>query len=232
MKSLRIHYLQHVSFEGPGCISEWALSNNHELTNTRLYNDEAFPAIDAIDWLIIMGGPMSANDGDTINWINSEKEFISSAIQAGKTVIGVCLGSQLIASVLGAEVYQNKHREIGWFPIYGPDNEINLLFDETVPKEVFHWHGETFSLPEGTQLLAFSEACKNQAYLYGDRVLGLQFHLEVTKESLAQMITFGKEELDGAKYTQPADFILAQENLIAGNNALMYRILNHFASKQ
>jgi len=229
MKSLKIHYLQHVSFEGPGCVSEWALKNTHELTSTRLYNDEAFPAVDTIDWLIIMGGPMSANDEDTISWINREKEFIASAIQAGKTVMGICLGSQLIASVLGSEVYPNTHKEVGWFPIYSPDNTINLLFDEIVSKEVFHWHGETFSLPEGAQLLASSEACKNQAYLYGDRVLGLQFHLEITKESLAQMISFGKEELNGSKYTQPAEFIIDQDEFIAQNNAAMCNILSHLA---
>lgn len=230
MKSLKIHYLQHVSFEGPGCISEWALKNNHELTSTKLYRDEAFPLIDSIDWVIIMGGPMSANDGNMINWINREKEFIASAIKAGKTVIGICLGSQLIASVLSASVYGNTHKEIGWFPIYSPSNTPNMLFNEAVPKQVFHWHGETFNLPDGAQLLASSEACANQAYLYAGRVLGLQFHLEVTAESLTQMIAHGKHELDGSKYTQPAEFIITQKELIAQNNATMYGVLNHFAS--
>lgn len=231
MKNLKIHYLQHVAFEGPGCISEWAVTGGHKLTSTKLYDNEPLPDINDIDWLIIMGGPMSVNDAATISWLNPEKEFISKCIQAGKTVIGICLGSQLIASVLGAAVYGNEHKEIGWFPIYKPGNTPNFLFDDNNVLHVFHWHGETFNLPEGATLLAGSEACKNQAFLYGDRVLGLQFHLEVTQNSLEQMITFGKEDIDGTKYTQPAGVILAQQDLVAQNNRHMYRILDYFASK-
>ena len=104
MKKLRIHYLQHVHFEGPGCIAQWVAEKGHQLTATRLYLNEDLPDIDAIDWLIIMGGPMSANDSNEISWISSEKEFIKKAIDAGKTAIGICLGSQLIASALGGTV--------------------------------------------------------------------------------------------------------------------------------
>lgn len=231
MKSLKIHYLQHVDFEGPGCISNWAVSKGHTLSATKLYNNEVLPNVDDIDWLIIMGGPMSANDDATISWITPEKEFISQAIKAGKTVIGICLGAQLIASVLGANIYANEHKEIGWFPIYNPDNSSNLLFEVNDLIQVFHWHGETFNLPEGATLLASSEGCKNQAFLYEGNVLGLQFHLEVTQNSLGQMLTFGKEDIDGTKYTQPVQIIEAQEQLIAQNNRHMYRILQYFESK-
>jgi len=230
MKSLRIHYLQHVSFEDPGCIKYWTLEKKHQLTATKLYKNETFPDLDAIDWLIIMGGPMSVNDSDIIDWINAEKEFIAKAINAGKTIIGICLGSQLIASVLGAEIYRNEHKEIGWFPIHIADNSSNLLFDNIGSYPVFHWHGETFDLPENATLLASSEACKNQAFLYGRNILGLQFHFEVTEDSLQQMITFGKEDIEGTTYTQEPEFISGQKELIKENNRRMYNILNHFES--
>jgi len=230
MKSLRIHYLQHVAYEDPGCIEQWALEKNHHLTSTKLFRNETFPDISTLDWLIIMGGPMSVNDSDSIDWINAEKEFIAKAINAGKTIIGICLGSQFIASVLGAEIYKNHHKEIGWFPIYNPNNTSNLLFDNTEVYPVFHWHGETFDLPENATLLASSEACKNQAFLYGRNILGLQFHFEVTEDSLQQMITFGKEDIDGSAYTQEAEIIATQKGLIKENNRRMYNILNHFES--
>lgn len=228
MKSLKIHYLQHVAFEGPGCIQDWALEKSHKLTSTKLYKGEDFPELADIDWLIIMGGPMSVNDTDSISWINPEKEFISSAIKADKTVIGICLGSQFIASVLGADVYANNHKEIGWFPVYSPENSTNLLFKDTGTYPVFHWHGETFGVPKGAVLLASSEGCKNQAFLYGGKVLGLQFHFEVTEESLQQMLTFGEEDIDGSLYTQEAAHILSQKKYIGESNRRMYSILNHF----
>lgn len=230
MKQLHIHYLQHVDFEGPGCIDQWANEKGHTLTSTQLYKGETFPDIQEIDWLIIMGGPMSANDDKKISWIIPEKQFIANAITAGKTVIGICLGSQLIASVLGAQVYANTHKEIGWFPIHNPDSTKNLLFENNKPFDVFHWHGETFDLPKGAALLASSEACKNQAFLYGNRVLGLQFHFEVTRDSLLQMLTFGKEDIDGSAYTQTAGTIAGRQTLISESNEHMYNILNHFES--
>lgn len=228
MKKLRIHYLQHVHFEGPGCIADWVAEKGHELTATRLYLNEDFPDIDAIDWLIIMGGPMSANDSERIGWLDPEKEFIKRAIDTGKTVIGICLGSQLIASALGGKVYTNKHKEIGWLPIFPQGKQPNILFDKETEYSVFHWHGETFSLPEGAQLLASSEACTNQAFSYGKSVLGLQFHFEATADTLQQMITFDKGDIDGSRYTQSAQYIISQPGLIAQNNNRMFGILDHF----
>lgn len=228
MTKLRIHYLQHVHFEDPGCIAQWTTDRGHELTATKLYLNENFPDIDAIDWLIILGGPMSANDGDEISWINPEKEFIKKAIDAGKIVIGICLGSQLIASALGGTVYANTHKEIGWFPIVPHSNHPNVLFYEEMEYSVFHWHGETFSLPDGARLLASSEACTNQAFSYGKNVIGLQFHFEATAEALQQMITFDNGDIDGSHYTQTAEYILSQPELITQNNSRMFRILDHF----
>ncbi len=117
MQNLRIHHLQHVPFESIGLIKNWMHENNVEHTATHLYNDEVLPDVSAFDCLIIMGGPMSVHDEDEFKWLKAEKELIKNAIAADKTVIGICLGAQLIASVLGANVYKNKEKEIGFFPL-------------------------------------------------------------------------------------------------------------------
>src|SRR5690606_41801416 len=113
MKKLRIHCLQHVPFEGLGCIADWIKEKNHSLTISRLYLHDKFPETAAFDWLIIMGGPMSVYEEEKYPWLTKEKLFIKKAIDEGKTVTGICLGSQLIATALGAAVYPNGEKEIG-----------------------------------------------------------------------------------------------------------------------
>lgn len=226
MKKLNIHYFQHVPFEGLGCIEGWATNSGHSLTSTKFYEDLQLPKIDAIDWLIILGGPMSINDEAEHQWLKDEKAFIRQAINAGKTVLGICLGSQLIASVLGSSIFPNPQKEIGWLPIQPVATAPNILFNTESELTVFHWHGETFELPEGAQRLAGSEGCANQAFLYNDVVLGLQFHLEVTHDSLKQMLIHGKEELVDGKYIQTEASIIARSSLVDENNQRMHSILH------
>ena len=149
-----------------------------------LYRGAACPDTAAADGLIFMGGPMSANDD--LPYIQRELELINEAVSRGLTILGICLGSQLIAKSLGARVYNNGLSEIGWYPVHWTaaaacDRLHNGL---SAPETVFHWHGETFDLPPGAELLAHSEACRNQAYRVGENVYGLQYHLEVTPEML------------------------------------------------
>jgi GMP synthase-like glutamine amidotransferase len=231
MKPLKIHYLQHVAFEGPGYIAQWAQEKGHTLTATHLYKGEDFPNTDALDWLIIMGGPMSANDTDTISWLQLEKDFIAKAIAAGKKIIGICLGAQLITSVLGGKVYPNDQKEIGWFPVYNPTGKNNFILDSNEAFTAFHWHGETFSLPDNAELLVSSEGCINQAYSIGNHILGLQFHPEVTNETISQMLTFGKEELVNGKYIQNEEYIRSNAHLAIEGNNRMQRILNYFEAQ-
>ncbi|MEO8962417.1 MAG: type 1 glutamine amidotransferase, partial [Ginsengibacter sp.] len=175
MQHLRIHYLQHVPFEGLGSIAEWAISNGHILTATQFFINSDLPEPADIDWVIIMGGTMGVCDEDKYEWLAAGKLFIRKAINAGKTVIGICLGAQLIAEVLGAKVYPNRYKEIGWYPIelnaLSLENKLFNDFDHELT--VFHWHGDTFDIPENAIWLASSEACKNQAFLYNEKVLGL-----------------------------------------------------------
>ena len=206
---MRAHYLQHVSFEGLGSIEPWLRAAGCEITGTRLFESAYFPTPEEVDLLVVMGGPMSVNDEAELPWIVSEKEFIRRVIDIGKSVLGVCLGAQLIASAMGARVCRNYEKEIGWFPVEGvpPVNSAIFRFPSSV--EVFHWHGETFALPPGATRLARSEGCENQAFQLGRSVIGLQFHLETTPESARAIVTHCREELLPSKYVQPESAILA-----------------------
>lgn len=229
MKKIKIHCLQHVAFENLGCIENWIIEKEHQITYTKFFEETVFPETSDFDWLIILGGPMSVNDIEDFPWIIDEKNFIEKSIKASKTILGICLGSQLIASVLGSKVYSNLEKEIGWFPI-SKVGEENILFSKEDKLVVFHWHGETFDLPKDAKLLASSEACKNQAFQYKDTIFGLQFHLEATPESLAKMVTFGKEELINSKFIQNESVILNEKHL-EKNNQKMYELLNYLESK-
>jgi GMP synthase-like glutamine amidotransferase len=234
MKKLRIHYFQHVAFEGLGCIEDWISSSGHSLTVTKFYENGAMPELADIDWLIVMGGPMSVNDEERFPWLAVEKQFIRQAADAGKTILGICLGSQLISAALGAKVYQNKEKEIGWFDIeLTPSAQSgSLFFDMGSRIKVFHWHGDTFDLPENAVHLAFSEGCKNQAYTYKTKVLALQFHLEPTLSSLQQMIEYGRKELKTGKYVQTEQELLNDRQLLESNMGIMFTLLTRLAEQE
>lgn len=224
---MNIHYFQHVPFEGLGSIEDWAVEKGHPVTVTRFYETFKLPDLVAIDWLIVLGGPLGVNDEQNFPWLKTEKEFIRQAIKANKVVIGICLGAQLIAQVLGAKVYKNKFTEIGWFPVevFETAEKTNLLQNKIT---VFHWHGDSFDIPAGAVLAASSEACINQAFRYGKKVLGLQFHLEVTKQSIAKMIEHEGHELIPDIFVQSAEQIVTlQDKYLKQNNKAMFFILDH-----
>ncbi len=239
MQPLRIHHIQHVPFEGLGLIASWIDLHQHLHTQTHIYKNETLPKVDEIDVLIVMGGPMSVNDDTTIAWIATEKAFIKQAIDAGKMVIGICLGAQFIASVLGATVYKNNQKEIGWFPLQKMENSsinstalsdaiVSLLNNQTV----FHWHGETFHLPENAMGLLSSEACVNQAFLYKDKVLGLQFHVEMDETSICTIIDNCRAELIPSEYIQTEENIKQEmKNYVDENKNLLFKLLDEFIEK-
>jgi len=206
---MRVHYIQHVAFEGLGSIATSLEKRGYDITATRMYEKIEFPNIDTIDLLIVMGGPMSVHDEHEFAWLASEKAFIHRCIQQNIPILGVCLGAQLLAHCMGASIYQGKQKEIGWFPIQATTTapSQSFVFPESI--EVFHWHGETFDLPYGTRLLAQSQACKHQAFQFGERVIGLQFHLETTPESALSIVQHCNDELIHAPYIQNAKTILS-----------------------
>jgi len=228
-KKLKIHTLQHVPFEGLGCIDQWITTKGHTVNYTKLYDNPQFPVLDEFDWLIVMGGPMGVYDEAMYPWLKEEKEFIRRAIESGKTIVGICLGSQLIAEVLGAKVYPNKRKEIGWFDIQKTEFAKSQPLLEQIEEQftVFHWHGDTFDLPAGSERLFSSAVCLNQAFLYKKKVLGLQFHFEVTSHTLKEMIENGMSELVEDKTIQSATKILEQTNYIDSNNQKMFQILDY-----
>jgi GMP synthase-like glutamine amidotransferase len=198
---MRAHVLQHVHFEDIGSIALWLAKRRADVSYTRFFENATLPSLDGIDLIIVMGGPMSVNDESTLTWLKPEKQFVRDAVEKGVPVLGVCLGAQLIASALGASVYRNTQKEIGWFPIEAtPTVQNTFRFPEKC--EVFHWHGETFDLPPGAIRLAKSAACENQAFQLGERAIGLQFHLETTPESARSILDNCSDELTAGPYVQ------------------------------
>ena len=230
---MRAHYLQHVPFEGLGSIEPWLRAAGYEITNTRFFESTRLPDINEVDLFIVMGGPMSVNDEAELPWLVQEKHFIRSAIQAGKSVLGVCLGAQLIANAMGARVYRNGEKEIGWFPVQGYSTVDSSSFRFPPSVEAFHWHGETFDLPSGAVRLGGSEGCENQAFQLGQSVIGLQFHLEATPESAREIVSHCRAELLPSKYVQSETAILAAtpEKYRVINN-LMVDILSYLTGRR
>lgn len=227
---MQIHFIQHVPFESPGFILEWAQDKGFNTSFTRMYEDGQFPPIAGIDWLVVMGGPMGVHDEEEFEWLNDEKQYIRRAIDAGKKVLGICLGSQLIANVLGAKVYRNGQKEIGWWPLttIDPHHPLTRNFPEQF--NVFHWHGDTFDLPAGATHLFSTGACTNQGYLVGTKVAGLQFHMEVDENLVAQMVQHGKAELVEAPFIQENTTIFLNTlSMVPDSQLLLTRFLEAFA---
>lgn len=230
MKSLRIHYLQHASFEEPGYIESWAKQNHHPLSCTKPYESVLFPALSDFDWLIVLGGPMGVYEYEQYPWLIQEKEFIKNAIAANKPTIGICLGSQLIAAALGSKVYTNTKKEIGWFPLTKTPDGRNCTLLHDFPNEftAFHWHGDTFDLPEGAVHLFQTSCCSNQAFLFGNHILALQFHLEVTSRTLASMIENCRQELKQDDFIQTEEQLLTLHSHCHLSNRLLAGLLDQF----
>jgi GMP synthase-like glutamine amidotransferase len=199
LMSAKVHVLQHVSFEGPGTIEDWCMEKNLPVTRTRFFErDWNLPKPEEFDLLVVMGGPMSVHDEHEFQWLKKEKRFIDDAISANKKVLGVCLGAQLIASVLGARVYPNEHKEIGWFKVQKTEQAKALNVARHFPEsfDVFQWHGDTFDLPRRCVQLFRADACKQQGFSLGSQVIGLQFHIEVTTGSILGFLANNPQDLE------------------------------------
>lgn len=228
---MRIHVFQHVSFEDIGFLREWATERGHSITYTRFFEENAvMPVTFECEMLVIMGGPMSVRDESSLPWLNQEKLLIRRAIDEGIYVLGICLGAQLIAEVLGGQVTKNPYREIGWFPIAWEETALKLPLLQGFPdsQTVLHWHGETFSLPPGAQLLASSDACVNQAFLWKHHVLALQFHLEVGPADLSRMVQECADEFSSAPFVQSPEKVLDPPISFDSLRATFFQLLDHW----
>lgn len=225
---MHIHYLQHEPFEDLAAIFSWTNKPGNKISCTKLYEEHRLPSLDDIDLLIIMGGAMGVYEEEKHTWLKEEKQFIRKSIDAGKKVVGICLGAQLIAAALGSKVYRNKEKEIGWFEIeFTPDAKQNKYF-HTFPSSltVFHWHGDTFDLPEGAVHIAKSKACRNQAFTFGGNVVALQFHIEATEKSIKELAYNCREEMIDAPYIQKEEEVMKNVYLTKEMNKLMFDILD------
>lgn len=201
---MKIHWLQHVPFEGLGYIGEWAEENGNTLHCTRFYAGDALPAAESCDFLIVMGGPMGVHDN--YPWLKEEIRFIRQCTELRIPILGVCLGAQLLAHCLGGKVSANEHKEIGWFDIRKNPNVSHRLAT-ILPDEltVLHWHGDTFTIPPDALHLFSSEACLNQAFIHDENRIGIQFHLEIGRQGVEQLVQHCGEELSDGRWIQTGE---------------------------
>ena len=206
---MRAHVFQHVPFEGPAAIDPWLRSAHFHISTTRFFDPpDELPDPAAVDFLLVLGGPMSVHDTDACPWLAPEMDFLRRFLDTGKPLLGICLGAQLLARTLGARVFPNPHREIGWFPVEGLPHDDPRSFHFPPTADAFHWHGETFDLPPGALPLARSAACAHQAFQNG-RAIGLQFHLETTPESAQTLIDHARADLAPGPFVQSEPEILS-----------------------
>lgn len=226
---MRLHYLQHVPFENPGSILTWAKEKGHKVTNTEFFKEGILPEQKEYDWLVIMGGPMNIYEEEKYPWLVKEKIFIKEAIKAGKVILGLCLGGQLIADCIGGRVTKNPCKEIGWFPVRLTKEARQSSLFSYFPEQpvVFEWHGDTFNfLPEEAVLLAENEACSHQAFVFKNRIFGFQYHLENTLEIIKGLTENCREEVIPDTYVQTEKELLSHPEYIEQDNVWMTLFLN------
>lgn len=229
----RIACLQHVPFEGPAALATWARDRGHALRAHHLYRGDALPAPSDFEWLFVLGGPMSANDEATHSWMTGEKRLLTAACEAGRAILGVCLGAQLLASALGARVHAAQAVEIGWHPVRTRVADAKGTPFEAVPASFvpFHWHGETFELPAGAVHVAETDVVPHQAFAVGELALGLQFHVEATPESVESLVRACGDEIGDGPFEQPAAAILAERHRTAAVRPVLAAILDGLTAR-
>lgn len=198
---MHIHFIIHEHFEAPGAYEVWGKSRGCSMSYSRVYQGDPLPEdLQSTDLLIIMGGPQSpATTLKECPWFDAQAEIrlIGRAIEAGKTVIGVCLGSQLIGEALGAAFCHSPEKEIGKFPVRLTEaGKSNPLFEDFGHElNVGHWHNDMPGLTPQAKVLAYSEGCPRQIVQYGERVYGFQCHMELTPEVVELLIVHSQNDL-------------------------------------
>lgn len=227
----RLHVFQHLETESAGHATIWAQKRNIDVSISRFYSDDyILPSLDEIDGLVVLGGPMNVTEEDQYPHLTEEKEFIRKAFRNGKKVFGICLGAQLIASALGADVYKNHMKEIGWYPIHVTEAGKKSKYFEGFPHlfTSFHFHEYTFDLPEGAELLASTPECPNQAYSIDDRIFAVQFHPEMQESTVVKLTKSFLQEMGEGEKIQCATDMLEYCKLIPDNLKRLETLLDIF----
>lgn len=223
---MRINVLQHTPSEGPGSIVDWAEERGHQVYIYHPYQFGILPTADETDLLVILGGPMSPNDD--LNWIKQERQLIKQLLTQHKPLFGACYGAQQIAKTLGYSVLKAPHKEVGWAPVYRQNELIPGLPNQLL---ALHWHEEMFEVPREAQLLFTSDLVRNQGFILGDNVIGLQFHLEPKALNVRTMVVNdGQYANEGNDLHQKADEIL-QAPVPTENQTAVYAIFD-FITKE
>jgi GMP synthase-like glutamine amidotransferase len=226
---MRIHCLQHVPFEGLGSLETWARQRRATVRLTRLFAGEALPEPLEYELLVVLGGPMGVQDETECPWLVAEKAALRTGLAAGRRVLGICLGAQLVAEVLGGRVSRNREREIGWWPVERTAAGLELAWAEALPQSftALHWHGDTFTLPPGATQLFRSAACEQQGFAAGSQALGLQFHLESTPAGVDALMEHGPSDLAPGPFVQSAERLRAATAAdYARMNGLLFMLLD------
>lgn len=230
MIHLRIHALINYSIADLGTIEEWARKKGHDVQTTFVSEERGFPNVNAFDMLIILGGIMGAYEEEKHPWLKKEKQFILEAVQAKKKILGICLGSQMLADVLGGKAYPHTHQEVGWWEVRFDSKVEKFPLFKGLPKRIkaFQFHGDTFDVPKDAEWLAESDGCKNQAFIYGDRILGLQFHPEFNEEKLREIATLFSDSFTEGTYKQLPEEFLGQEVNMKQAKKFLFKLLDNF----
>lgn len=223
---MRINVLQHTPNEGPGSIKTWA-DNHHD--EFYVYHPATFgnlPTAQDTDLLIILGGPMSPNDD--FPWIKQERKLIKELLDAHKPIFGACFGAQQIAKTLGKKVLDAPHKEVGWAPVYLQDHTIANLPEKLT---ALHWHQQMFEIPEGAKLLFSSDLVKNQGFLYGDNVIGLQFHFEPEEDNLREIAINDNHYPDENNDLHQSAAEIIAHGVPRENKQVMFTLLNYMTNR-
>jgi GMP synthase (glutamine-hydrolysing) len=225
---MKIHVVKHAAFENLGTIRAWAEEHDHSLIQTHTYKGEKLPCAEEFDFLIVMGGPQSPLALEEAPYLKNEIDLIKKSIDKNKAVLGICLGAQLIGEALGAKTEKSPHKEIGMHPIslfeQAKSDPIFSNFSSTF--DVMHWHNDMPGLSNDAVLLARSEGCPRQAFRYGDRVYGFQFHMESTHCLIEGMIKHCAKDFTTGKYIKSPEDILNTDFISLSQK--MKTALNYF----
>jgi GMP synthase-like glutamine amidotransferase len=184
-----ILFIQHMEREGPGLLGDLAREAGLTTETLLVTGPTQWPAVGDHGALVVLGGPQSVYEEDKFPYLVEEDRFVKRWLAEGKPYLGICLGAQILAKALGAKVYPNRDKEIGWAPIHLSPQAVyqkKLFRSEAREFMAFHWHGDTFDLPHGALHLASSHLTRNQAFRHGANAWGLQFHLEVQAEQIRE----------------------------------------------